>query len=162
MLVPFLFQQCTEELHEIDEVILESDPSVSYNALTLDQGDVPDNAFTAFYYFGNGDRTRVEHKIEREIDYKLLQSKEGDQEFAAYWEGYFDFESGDYEVILPTDNSMKVFVDGVSIVDGEDSQLNSYVKIRRSFDGIRHLKIFYNLNSEAKIEKMNNFFILII
>ena len=157
LLIPVMIQSCTDELHEIDSVVL-ADDFVLRKDIDISSKDVPHNSFTAFYYFVENNKASVDNKIENKIDHNIDKSDLGKKDFAAYWEGYFDFDSGDYEFTINSDKEIKVSIDGVMIFEGSSNTNAGSIKVGRSLEGIRRLKVFYNMNSDQKLQKIIEYY----
>ena len=153
LLVPFILQSCTDELHEIDSVVLSND-HISDISQEINSKDIPQNSFAAFYYYVENNKATVHNAYEEKIDLKDL----GKKDFSAYWDGYFEFESGDYEFTINGDKEIKVSIDDVVIFDGSASNSKGGVKVGHSLEGIRRLKVFYNMNSAQKVQKIIEYY----
>jgi hypothetical protein len=157
LLFALLIQSCTNELREIDSVVSSHD-----YASVLDQNiesmDVPHNSFSAFYYYVENNKATVSSAVEMKIDHHIEQFDQDKNDFSAYWEGYFDFDSGDYEFTVKADKTLKVYIDDIVIFDGNGSTSNAGVQVNRSLEGIRRLKVFYNMNSSQKVQKIIDYY----
>jgi hypothetical protein len=157
LLIPIIFQSCTDELLEIDSIVLSEDFSPIGN-LVLDSKDVPNNSFTAFYYSVQNDKATVNNTIEEKIDRKKGRSNLVGNDLSAYWEGYFEFDSGEYEFSVSADKSLKVSIDDVIIFDGTKPNSSGGVTFAHSLQGVRRLKVFYNMNSAQKVQKIIEYY----
>lgn len=157
LLLPVIFQSCTDELKEIDSVMLTED-FVLGREINLSSKDVPHNSFAAFYYVNDNNKESVDHKIEGKIDHKFDKVKSEKTDLTAYWEGYFDFDSGDYEFVIGSDKQIKISIDDVMIFKGNTQNTSGTVKVAKSLSGIRRLKVFYNMNSAQKVKKIVEYY----
>ena len=131
LLVPIVFQSCTDELKEIDSVMLTED--FITRDINLSSKDVPHNSFAAFYYMKEDNKENVDHKIEGKINHKIDKSKSDKADLAAYWEGYFDFDSGEYEFQIGSDKQIKISIDDVMIFEGNSNNNSGTVTVANHF-----------------------------
>lgn len=68
--------------------------------------------------------------------------------FSVRWQGYFDFQAGDYNFTALTSDGMRVYVDGVLIIDSWRDQAPNLYTSMRSITAGRHLvKVEYYLRT---------------
>ena len=158
VLIPFLFQNCTEELHEIDAVVTAADENIAGIDIGLSAADVPQNSFMGFYYYLRGQEPVVENKIEDNISFGVGDYSSDGVDYSAYWEGYFDFDDGDYVFSITSDQALKVIIDDEIILDSSNENKLEQYKITHSLEGIRRLKVFYNMNSEQKLNEIVKYY----
>ena len=157
LLFALFIQSCTDELMEIDSVVSSNDYA-SVLDQNIESADVPRNSFSAFYYYVENNKATVSNAVEMKIDRHFEQSDEGKKDFSAYWEGYFDFDAGDYEFTMKADKTLKVYIDDVVLFDGSGPTSNVGVQVSRSLEGVRRLKVFYNMNSAQKVQKIIDYY----
>ena len=87
LFIPVMIQSCTDEMHEINSVVSLTDDSIVGSDLRISSKDIPNDAFTAFYYFLENNKTNVENKVEGNINHNFDNSEPGKKDFTAYWEG---------------------------------------------------------------------------
>ena len=156
LVVPFIFQQCTDELQEIDGVVASSD--INNKGLMLDENDVPLNAFTSFYHL------QVDQKVAINKDkVKMIQLGRNDfnstqGEFSGIWEGNFEFLDGEYEFTYFSDRKLKIVVGDKVLFDGISTEKEWQKKITHSIAGIRRLKVFYNMSGDQKLQQIINYY----
>lgn len=88
--------------------------------------DLPVNQFCVSYYDNiNLEGTPVLQRYEENINHDwghsgpLVQPEEN--QFSAKWQGQFDFDGGEYRFIVQGDDSIRVWVDNVLIIDRWDN-----------------------------------------
>ena len=157
-LISVVFQQCTDELHEIDSVISVQENSVSEGDLIIDNKDIPLNSFSAFYYYLENHKPFVDNQIEHKIIHRFNKDDSADNDLSAHWIGDFNFESGKYELDIISDKGIKVFIDDKVVFEDWNNSGNNHFRINLTLQGIRRLKVFYNMNSNQKLAKIIEYY----
>ena len=159
LLVALMFQQCTDELYEIDSVIPASDSAnLLVSEYEINNKFIPRDSFSEAYYFLEDQQEKV---VERIVD-KINQSdfsESDDMDLSAHWVGDFEFEQGTYEFTVKSDKGIQVLIDNEVIFDNTNVQIRkNYFRIYKSLEGIRRLKVFYNMNSDQKLQKIIEYY----
>ena len=156
LLVPFIFLQCTDELQEIDGVIAASD--IKSRELTLEAKDVPLNAFTSFYHHQENQNVVINKDTTKMINLSINDLGQRNSELSGVWEGDFEFLNGEYEFTYFTDNRLKIMVGDMVLYDGTSTENMEQKRITQSIEGIRRLKVFYNMSGSQKLQQIINYY----
>ncbi len=156
LLMPLTFQQCTDELHEIDGVVASS--GITSKELVLDAKDVPLNAFTSFYYQQENQNVVISKDTDKVINIGNSDVDPKKDEFSGVWEGNFEFSDGDYEFNYFSDKNLKIMVGDKILFDGMSTQNMEQKRITHSIEGIRRLKVFYNMSNSQKLQQIINYY----
>jgi hypothetical protein len=154
LLVPFIFQQCTDELSEIQEVV--GDDS-AYSSTALEAAEIPYNAYKATYFNSHSNTIPITERNENFIEQKILISENSDtfnEATSAFWVGDFDFDGGDYEISVQADKNVTMLIDDQYVLDeiGNDNRRISYNTFK-ALDGVHRVLVFYNMD-KSQIAKM--------
>lgn len=159
LLVALLFQQCTDELFEIDAVIPASDSNnILVSEYEINDQFIPKDSFSGAYYFMEDHKEKVVERIVDKINQSDI-SESDDIDLSAQWVGDFEFEQGTYEFTVKSDKGIQVLIDNEVIFDNTNVQIRkNYFRIYKSLEGIRRLKVFYNMNSDQKLQKIVEYY----
>lgn len=154
LLVPFIFQQCTDELSEIDTVVGENS---AYSSTTPEAAEVPYNAYKATYFNSHSNTMRITERNENSIEQKInehLNPNTFNEATSAFWAGDFDFDGGEYEISVQSDKNVSMLIDNNYVLDvtGNDNRRISYNTVK-SLDGVHRVLVFYNMD-KGQIAKM--------
>lgn len=157
-LILVIFQQCTDELHEIDAIIPAQNQDDVTAQLEIGKQDIPLNSFSAFYYYTVNQQEFVSSASEARINHNFKKGRTIYKDLGVHWIGDFEFENGDYEISVKSDETIKVILDENIVFEGpNDTQINGFTA-KLSLNGIHRLKVFYNLSSEQKVEKIIEYY----
>lgn len=151
LLIAGIFQQCTNELHEIDSVIS------SQIELKIADKDVPRNSFSAFYVVSEDEHDFVQRSSDTRINHNFKKQNITYSDLGVYWIGDFDFESGDYEMRIKSDEIIKVILDNETVFEGTSNQPYG-LKTKFALKGIHRLKVLYNMTNEQKVQKIIEYY----
>lgn len=154
--MPLTFQQCTDELQEIDGVVVSS--GITSKELVLDAMDVPINAYTSFYYHQENQKVVISKDTEKVINIGNSDVDPKKDEFSGIWEGNFEFSDGEYEFTYFSDKNLKIMVGNKILFDGTSTQNMEQKRITQSIEGIRRLKVFYNMSNSQKLQQIINYY----
>lgn len=163
LLVPFIFQQCTNELGEMESVIgsnSEYSSSISENDPGI--SEIPNNSFKATYLNPFDNNTRVTERIENSVELNFnegISSKTFNDATSAFWVGDFDFNGGNYEISVQADKQVTILIDNQYVVKGIGRK-NSRTRftVFRSLDGVHRILVFYNMDKSQIADKILEYY----
>ncbi len=163
LLIPFVFQQCTDELYEIDEVITAQGEEKNSNLIVQkNAGSIPLNSYKATYYASENQNSTVTERIESNIGQvydRLSNANPFTENASTYWVGDFEFEAGDYEFLIQSDKNVTVFIDNQNVFsDVNTSARRTSHKIFKSLDGVHRILIFYNMDKSKIAQKIIEYY----
>ncbi|MCG8306496.1 MAG: PA14 domain-containing protein [Cytophagales bacterium] len=156
--ISVIFQQCTDELHEIDAVVSSQVEGISAADLKGALNDIPHNAYSAFYYYSGDRQEFVQHRSETNINHNFRTNRTMYDDLGVFWTGDFEFESGDYELNIKSDETIKVLIDDAVVFEGSNMDPDTAYKTKLTLEGIHRLKVLYNLNNKQKVEKIIEYY----
>lgn len=144
-----MFQQCTDELREIDTVlntqVEDNLPGQEYSS----HSDIPFNSYLGKYYMGENQPSLVSEKIENKISKKIKEQAYSyflNKDISAEWIGDFEFDFGEYEFIVNSDKGIKVLIDDTIVIDDLDNLRQTSYKTFITLNGVHRILILYNMD----------------
>ena len=91
LLASVMFQQCTDELHEIDAVITTQSQEDLTSEFVIATGEVPLNSYSASYYYTQNQQEYVSGISEGRISHSFRTGKTIYNDLGVHWIGDFEF-----------------------------------------------------------------------
>lgn len=149
LLIPFLFQQCTDELREIDTVLSTQVEDNLRDQEFASHSGIPFNSYLGKYYKGENQPVLVSEKIENKISKRIKEQAHSyflDKDISAEWIGDFEFDFGEYEFKVNSDRGIKVLIDDEIVIDDLDNLRQTSYKTFITLNGVHRILIFYNMD----------------
>jgi hypothetical protein len=144
VMVMLMFQFCTNELSEIDELVgshIEVGDMVGYP-----DSNIPSDAFLGQYFSTQEGNALVYSKVERRIRHDFNSPVREDiatKELGAKWSGYFEFEPGTYTFNVSSDKRILLTIDGEVVLNKNGKTKDEQAV--KDLDGIHKVEVEYNL-----------------